>query len=59
MMNPLLLDFRRRIRLKNFDELPRRNLQVKSKQPAVLVEIKMFFQTQRAAIKIPAAFQVV
>jgi hypothetical protein len=48
----------RRISLKNFNELPRRNLQIKSKQPAVLVKIKMTFHPQHVAIEGGAGFQV-
>ena len=58
MVDALVLDLRRRVRAKNFDELPRRNLQVEPEQFSVLVKIKMPLQSQRAAIKIMAALEV-
>src|ERR1019366_2832571 len=58
MMNPLAADFRRRIGLENFDELTGTDLQIESKQCAVLEKIEMPLQSQRAAIKIQAPVQI-
>ena len=57
-MNPLAADFRRRVGLENFDELARSGLQIKSKQFAILQEIEMPLQSQRAAIEIQAPVQI-
>src|SRR5665213_172191 len=58
MVDPLVPGRRRRVRRKNFNELPRRGLQVKPEQLSVLVKIKMRLQSERAAIKITAADEV-
>jgi len=58
MMNALVADFRHRISLENFDELTGADLQIKSKQRAALEKIEVLFQTECAAIKIPAPVQV-
>jgi hypothetical protein len=58
MMDALAADFHLRVGPEDFDELVWRELQVKSEQLAVLEKIEMRFQSQRAAVEIPAVLQV-
>jgi hypothetical protein len=57
-MDPLLAGGFRRAGFENFDELILVDLEIKSEQLAVLDEIKMPAQTQRSAIEIQAAVQI-
>jgi len=59
VMDPLAAHFRRRTGFENLDELPRARLQIKSEQLAVLEEIKMPLQAERAAIEIQAPVQII
>jgi hypothetical protein len=58
MMDPLVAGGFRRAGLEDFNEMMRVDLEIKSKQLAVLEEIKMPVQTQRPAIEIQAAVQI-
>jgi hypothetical protein len=58
MMDSLAAGGFRRAGLEDFNEMMRVDLEIKSKQLTVLEEIKMPAQTQRPAIEIQAAVQI-